>query len=61
VRFFFIARVAAGAPSIRHSLRPLSFEGVRELKEFLQTSGAWRGEIAEVCPVIASASEAIQF
>jgi len=38
VRFFFFAREAAGASSTRHSLRPLSFEGVKELKEFLQTS-----------------------
>ena len=27
----------------------LFIEGVKELKEFLQTSGAWRREIAEVC------------
>jgi hypothetical protein len=36
----------AGASSIRHSLRPLFFEGARN---FLQNSGAWRHEIAEVC------------
>jgi hypothetical protein len=29
VRFFFFAREAAGASSIRHSLRPHSFEGAR--------------------------------
>jgi hypothetical protein len=57
VRFFFFAREAAGASSIRHSLRPLSFEGARNS---WQTSGAWRREIADLCPVIASASEAIQ-
>ena len=28
---------------------PSSIEGAKELKEFLQTSGAWRREIAEVC------------
>jgi hypothetical protein len=32
----------------------LFIEGAKELKEFLQTSGARRREIAEVCPVIAS-------
>src|SRR3984957_16444567 len=42
--FSFIAREAAGASSIRHSLRPLSFEGARNS---LQNSGAWRREIAE--------------
>ena len=48
-RAFFLLLHAklAGASSIRHSLRPLSSEGVKELKEFLQTSGAWRREIAE--------------
>jgi hypothetical protein len=34
VRFFFFARVAAGAPSIRHSLRPFL-----EAREFLAKLG----------------------
>jgi hypothetical protein len=47
VRFFFIAREAAGASSIRHSLRPLSlFEGARNS---WHNSGARRREIAESC------------
>src|ERR1700722_3752297 len=44
--FSFIAREAAGASSIRHSLRPLFSEGARN---FLQNSGAWRRENEEVC------------
>ena len=32
----------------------LFIEGAKELKEFLQTSGAWRREIVDSCPVIAS-------
>ena len=32
----------------------LFIEGVKELKEFLQTSGAWRRENVDSCPVIAS-------
>src|ERR1700722_19067821 len=55
--FSFIACEAAGASSIRHSLRPLFFEGARNS---WQSSGAWRREMVESCPVIASASEAIQ-
>jgi hypothetical protein len=51
--FPFIAREAAGAPSIRHSLRPLLFGCARNSGK---TSGAWRGEIAGVCLVIAAGS-----
>jgi hypothetical protein len=40
-----IARETAGAARIRHSLRPLSFEG----EDFRKTSGASRGEIAKLC------------
>jgi len=46
VRFFFIAREAAGAPSIRHSLHPLFIGCARNSGK---TSGARRGEIAGVC------------
>src|SRR5258706_12425086 len=41
---FYFAREAAGALSARHSLRPLL---LRAAKQFLQTSGASRREIAE--------------
>jgi hypothetical protein len=41
-----IAHEIAGAARIRHSLRPLSFEG----EEYLQTSGAMRRENAKVYP-----------
>jgi hypothetical protein len=40
-----IAHETAGAARIRHSLRPLIFEG----ESYLQTSGASRREIAKVC------------
>jgi len=39
---------AAGASSIRHSLRPRFVEGAKRCEKFQQSSGAWRGEIAEL-------------
>ena len=59
MRLFFIAREAAGASSTRHSLRPLSFEGVREfLANLGRLASRDRGGMSGT--VIASESEAIQ-
>jgi hypothetical protein len=44
---FYFAREAAGALSARHSLRPLLLGAA---KQFLQTSGESRREIAESYP-----------
>ena len=46
---FFICTRGCGCIEHPAFPAPSSIEGAKELKEFLQTSGAWRREIAEVC------------
>ena len=46
---YYVAHGTAGAARIRHSLRPLDFEGA---EIFQQTSGAMRRENAKTHPVV---------